>query len=571
MPEEGEGVASIEVLPTHQGQRDIFDRLGIAEGLMQSLDVDNWTRNMEALRDGYEPATFNVAIGSYTVTGFPEAQVQGRSVRLGSVNLDTAKAIIMAASANRITLDNYERDPFVFQLKTLSAIEDQAFLAMMGAKVVYADEDPSGSLAISVNGLRDVMGAYAQFRTSHRRDAIQTALRERMRESINPKKDAAKVTQWTSERAEQFSVYFKNIQAGLVVSENPFDDIDILPHGTLSSRFWGIEIEACDVEGVETPKYWIQKGDGSVRGLQHESLPSNSGNPPGSNPAVAPRTDHDADCQARVLEDGCTCTECYYDCNCGYEQERFTQEGRNTTTCEWNSPVLRSFHSRGLEYICEQIEYRRTNSSPGVHVHVEAADLTPDQVVQVGLIYSALEPMFVAEYKRQVRSYCKEMDLAEFVSRFKQAAAVKTMGSTVNVKNVFSGDRYFTVNTQSLRSHGTIEFRAMGARYNYEFLIRWAHFLREVINMAKANIPQKAWRNVKTFRDLIIVMSKYGKETPTPSWAADDYDPTPVVEKLGTENRRAPNEEVIRNVRTVFDNYASAAVEFGPSRNGRNF
>lgn len=56
-------------------------------------------------------------------------------------------------------------------------------------------------------------------------------------------------------------------------------------------------------------------------------------------------------------------------------------------------------------------------------------------------------------------------------------------------RNIPGDERYQTVNICSLRSHGTIEFRAMGNVYDYETLVRWAHFLRELINMAKRGVP----------------------------------------------------------------------------------
>lgn len=556
MPDRGSDVATIEVLPTHQAQREIFDRLGITEGLIQSLDIENWSRHLEALRNGYSAATFNVLRGSYEVSGFPEAQVSGTNIRLGSVTLDTARTIVHEASGGRIDLVESEERSATYRLKTVSAIEDAAFQAMYGTAPVYGEREPSGTVAIPVAGLREVMSYFREFRNSgNRREAIRTAIKNNLKKSLMSKNPKGPATEWTPERAQKFGDYFDNIKKGLRPEDNPFSNIDMLPRGTLASRWWGIEPEAVDVEGVKTPKSWQRKSDGSLRGLQYESIPSWSGPRPGTPEENVPRSDHDADCEGRNLEEGCTCGECYFPCSCGYEEEA-QRVGGNSITAEWNSPVLRSYHSKGLEYICEQIEYRDTNSTAGIHVHVDAADLTPDQVVQVGLIYTALEPLFKDEYKRTARNYCREIDLPELVNRFRQAGAVRTLGGIVNVRQVFNGDRYFTVNTVSLSSHGTLEFRAMGPRYNYEFLVKWAHFLREIVNMARADIPQKVWRNAKTFKDLVKVMAKYGKETPTPSWATEEYDPSHIVGRLGTETRRAPNREAIRGVTTTFDDYA---------------
>ena len=561
MPETGSNVATIEVLPTYQAQREIFDRLGITEGLIGSLDIENWSRHLEALRQGYTAATFNVERGSYTIEGFPVASVSGRDIRLGSVTADTANTIVQEASGGRISLEPLYEEETSFRLRTVSAIEDAAFEAAYGMSILYADRDPSGSAAIPVTGLSEVMRVYRDFRSNgRRREQLRAAIKNNLLKSVHEQTPQKKIVEWTVERSHKFGEYFENIKKGLVVTENPFANIDLLPHGVKSSRFWGIEPEVVDAGGVDTPKMWERKGDGSLRGLQYESIPSYSGPRPGTEGA-APRSDHDDGCAARNLEEGCTCGECFFPCDCGFADEQI-MVGESTQTAEWNSPILRSYHSRGLEYLCEKIEYRNTNSTAGIHVHVDAGDLTPSQVVQVGLMYSALEPLFRAEYKRTVREYCKELDVAEIVKRFKQAGVTKTMSGRVNVRNVFSSDRYYTVNVAALSSHGTLEFRAMGPRYNYEFLIRWAHFLREIVNMAAADIPHKVWRNVRTFKDLVLIMSKYGKETAVPSWATENFDTTKVVEKLGTETRRAPNMDYIRNVATVFDDY-SGDVQFG--------
>lgn len=560
MPEVGNGVATIEVLPTYEAQREIFDRLGITEGLIQSLDIEVWSRHLEALREGYRSATMEVERGGYRIEGYPVATVSNRELRLGSVTLEAATQIVETASGSRITLTASEDGSSTFRFKTVSAIEDAAFAALHGSNLLYGATDPSGTLTISINELRNVMEEYKAFRNSgRRRDAIRLAIRNNLKNSLMGKTPERKPTEWTKERADKFGEYFSNIRKGLTAESNPFANIDILPHGVLASRWWGIEPEAVDTAGVDTPLRWNRKSDGSLRGLQHESVPSHSGPRPGTPEDQIPRSDHDEDCESRQLEEGCTCGECFFACSCGYEEESRTT-GENTQTAEWNSPVLRSYHSRGLEYLCEKLEYRNTNSTAGVHVHVNASDLTPSQVVQVGLIYTALEPLFMNEYKRTTRTYCKEIDLPEFVNRFKQAAQVKTLGGQVNIRNVFSSDRYFTVNAAALSSHGTLEFRAMGPRYNYEFLIRWAHFLREILNMAKAEIPQKAWRSAKSFRDVVLLMAKYGRETPMPSWATDEYSADAVVAKLGTEVRRSPHVDG-GSVRTVFDDY-TGAVQF---------
>jgi hypothetical protein len=117
----------------------------------------------------------------------------------------------------------------------------------------------------------------------------------------------------------------------------------------------------------------------------------------------------------------------------------------------------------------------------------------------------------------------------------------------------------------------------MGPKYDYEHLIRWAYFCREMVNLAKADVPQKVWTGIRTIEDLIVTFSKYGKETPTPEWAADEpvEDATEqVVAVLGIENRRVPNvthlvPNDVSSLEVYFDDYTAAEPVFVTGR-GRN-
>lgn len=80
------------------------------------------------------------------------------------------------------------------------------------------------------------------------------------------------------------------------------------------------------------------------------------------------------------------------------------------------------------------------------------------------------------------------------------------------VANTDKGDRYVTLNLQSLNRHGTVEFRAMGPVYDYDYLVRWAMFCREMVNIAKAGVTAKEWNSVNSWADLTALFAKYGKE-----------------------------------------------------------
>jgi hypothetical protein len=272
--------------------------------------------------------------------------------------------------------------------------------------------------------------------------------------------------------------------------------IDILPHGTRSSRPWGIEIEAVDIDGINTPAGWDLKGDGSLEGVYVGDGEER----------------HDPECSAFGDSSEYDCD--YYD-NCsasGY-----------TTTGEWTSPILTSFHSRGLQHLCVSLENRETNSSPGVHVHVSASDLTPTQAARVSLFYSLLEPLFETDYQRETRGYCESLTASSVIRNLRDARNYSRNTPTRNQRPgaFYSGGRYVTVNLSALVSHGTIEFRAMGPVYDYEHLTRWAALCRELVNLGASSVTQREVLAVRDAEGLTALLAKYGSETPEPGSSAE--------------------------------------------------
>lgn len=592
MPETTDAeIVQISVPHTGFTRREISNQLGGLSALLGSADPEVWERHRLALSEATQDFNWSVTRGLLRVQNYPTFTVGGVERRSEYVPIDTANQFVETASNGRVRLaptgtGNGDR----LFLQPVSSLEQEAWVMYGGSSsYIYPDPDLEGSSynLVSIRALSSVMGVYSDFSSGDRRVSyMRQALRARR--GRGPVTQEAPVITWTDGRILKFETFMENLKSKLVVESNPFQSLPLLPHKTLSSRTWGIEIEAVDIAGVETPKYWELKGDGSLRSLHTDSQPSRTlpnvelVSADGTEAVVPPvlPNDHDEECHVIELRDnGEDDYDTYDDCTCGYwtardayydfmEATRSNTTGRSTTG-EWNSPVLRSFHSRGLKHITDAIEHRRTNDSAGVHVHVGAGDLTPAQAVQVSVIYTALEPLFEAEYHRasSVRSYCRSVDIAETISRFNAARRFKGARSATEMNA--SNGRYWTVNLAALRSHKTIEFRAMGAVYNYDHLVRWAYLVREIVNIAKANVPQSEWTKVRTIKDLVVLFSKYGKETPTPEWA-DAEASTDVVaalaETLGVETRRAPHASRMiagdrRSLRLVNDDYSSTVTQ----------
>lgn len=257
-----------------------------------------------------------------------------------------------------------------------------------------------------------------------------------------------------------------------------WNTIPLLATNTTSSRTWGIEVETVRAQETHTPRGWRSVYDGS--------LPDSSG------------------CN-------CGCDDCYEAECCGGDECEV--DGEST---EFVSPVLRHFNSSGLLSICNDLGADEYSSAPGVHVHVGADNLSVSDVSRLLFAYGVTSPLFESLYFRKERGYCKDT-ASQRVSYWLSASRKIARGdySIDTISEVTSGqpgDRYYDVNLESINKHGTIEFRAMGPRYDYMHLVRWAWFCREMVNVSKLGLPQDVWTSCSTLADVIKVLRTYGSE-----------------------------------------------------------
>lgn len=271
------------------------------------------------------------------------------------------------------------------------------------------------------------------------------------------------------------------------VSAEQFRTIPLQPQGTESSRTWGIEVETVQAELTSRPAGWRSEYDGSLSGSSGSSC----------------------NCSCDDCDDSNHCDDSDYDCYYN------SSEGESR---EFVSPILSSFNSDGLLKLCTDLPDDEDNTTPGIHVHVGALDLTVTDVARLLTSYSAIEPLLVPLYHRQEFGYCKEMEPANI--QWWLGAARKFMQDTGNIpapKDICHSqpaDRYRDVNLQALDKHGTVEFRSMGPHYNYDHLVRWAWVCRELVNVSKLGLPMNTWTRCRSILDVIAVLRKYGTEAP---------------------------------------------------------
>lgn len=330
--------------------------------------------------------------------------------------------------------------------------------------------------------------------------------------------------------------------------------LPFVPHGLASSRRWGIEIESGGARGVAAPAGWSRKGDGSLRSAWegfvevedfepydeevHEHIAWTACETNDHSP-LATNFDPDRQEWVHIINpDYIPAAECTA---CGnvtrivrHEPRNIAHYARTGDCAEFVSPILVSMHSNGLESLLTELAIQPQNATAGVHVHVEASDLTQEQINTLVFGYGMIEALVTSSYRREVRNYCRPISAAEVVG------AAEAKG-----RNTFDrGERYESVNRHALDAHGTIEFRSMGPVYEYDYLIRWAMFCREMVNVVKAGATQEEFSRAASSWDAVLMLfAKYGKEYvravvyettgETGEWARLSKEESPALTELG--------------------------------------
>lgn len=393
---------------------------------------------------------------------------------------------------------------------------------------------PAGAAGINTdnmkNDLRLVLSNLPE-RVQAARNSYYADVRARMRANVT-ETNTIKVRTPAEVRKsmEAFGAHRKGHKEKLAATLKDKLAIEMLPfigHGFASSRSWGIEIESGGARGIEAPKGWRRKGDGSLRSAWRGWVNDGSLGEimlPGQEVFIRP--------------DECPSGEDHtyelYDADRGYYLNPLRPNANGNPPCgrcdtyamqeagpapighvfqegsddraEFVSPILRSMHSNGLESLLSEVIRQPQNDTAGVHVHVEARDLTAKQLGSLVYGYDRIEGLIESSYRRTKRDYCKLRETSEQMNILKKSKSVSKLSE------VPRGERYVTLNLQALDAHGTVEFRAMGNVYEYEYLVRWAMFCREMVNVAKAGVTPKEWNAIESWADVTALFAKYGKE-----------------------------------------------------------
>lgn len=342
-----------------------------------------------------------------------------------------------------------------------------------------------------------------------------------MRKAFRKDRGSLVVPVATHDTFSNFDKYMKKRRQTLRTNEILIDNMPILPHGTEVNLTWGIEVESGGARGVDAPGGWDRKGDSSLRSAYGDNCDVDEDGYRYIDPEDCINSEEHMDEYLEGTVSGNRIENPDWmdpdDCDeCGsvYAED----DGEYGDCAEFVSPILRSFHSQGLEQITAALSQNPQNDSAGVHVHVGAKHLTPKQLGNLVLGYQMVEPLIEASYRRHVREYCRERPLDDVARVLKSARTAKQLISNdpytrrTDVTSVYTGDRYHSLNLQSLYSHGTVEFRAMGPVYNYESLIKWASFVREMVNCAGNGAGPRDFSAVTDWNSLMALFAKFGVE-----------------------------------------------------------
>jgi hypothetical protein len=162
------------------------------------------------------------------------------------------------------------------------------------------------------------------------------------------------------------------------------------------------------------------------------------------------------------------------------------------------SPILRGLE--GLEDLaraCRALKICRAqvNSSCGLHIHFGARDLRIEHFRQLVRNYLVLEPTIDQLMPRARRAnnayYCGSL-----LRHRTQAAAEATLLAATTIEQLAEaangGNRYYKVNLQSFRRHGTVEFRQHSGSTDYEKISFWVKFLHNLIDYSAQHLVTPA-------------------------------------------------------------------------------
>ncbi|MBP5364564.1 MAG: amidoligase family protein [Bacteroidales bacterium] len=195
------------------------------------------------------------------------------------------------------------------------------------------------------------------------------------------------------------------------------------------------------------------------------------------------------------------------------------------------SPVLEGEEGLSrLQSLCGALKEAgaKVNSTCGLHVHIGAALFSAMHYLNVFVNYKHIERVidtFMAESRRGNKNrYCRT--LADKNLDAIAVTAADTVGDVAEKVGIVLENRYFKVNCEAFRVHGTIEFRQHQGTVDYAKISNWIKFLQQMVAWSE---HYRLGRDVESIDELPFISRElkafYKKRQQQLS-----------IEKLATEN-----------------------------------
>jgi hypothetical protein len=174
------------------------------------------------------------------------------------------------------------------------------------------------------------------------------------------------------------------------------------------------------------------------------------------------------------------------------------------SSCGWElvSPPLSGV--AGLEEVakvCNVLEktlHINVDKSCGLHVHVDASELTMEDIKNVVLRYAKNEKIidyFMPKSRREDNNdFCLSLEDALTNTEFLKSKTIQSLS-----RNMDNG-RYSKINLESYLRYGTIEFRQHNGTVNDEKICNWIKFCVQFVEATKVLTTQVSENNIQTQR-----------------------------------------------------------------------
>ena len=169
------------------------------------------------------------------------------------------------------------------------------------------------------------------------------------------------------------------------------------------------------------------------------------------------------------------------------------------------SPILKGKEGmKSLKTVCDTLCElgAKVNRSCGLHVHLDAKGMDIKHWRNLYINYARLENIIDSFMPRSRRGnnngFCRSIALYPRLETI-----IMQCNSVEDIVNYFRS-RYFKINVEAFRRHGTVEFRHHGGTVEFEKVSMWVNFLQKLLAYSKNNTVE----NCATIEDVPFLTEK---------------------------------------------------------------